>query len=137
MDDIKLLASNNQQLLSLLQITETFSADIKMNFGIDKHKTCSIKKGKLTKHEGFQLASEQIIKGMNTNERYKYLGFIQTPLTDHHTIKSTIIQKCKALLTQLLQTNLNGRNNNDSNKYVRYAINHLHIWNHKMDKHCP
>jgi hypothetical protein len=28
-----------------------------MNFGIDKCKTCSIEKGKLTKYEGFQLAS--------------------------------------------------------------------------------
>jgi sulfur relay (sulfurtransferase) complex TusBCD TusD component (DsrE family) len=83
MDDIKLFASNNQQLSSLLQITEMFSADIKMNFGIDKCKTCSIKKGKLTKHEGFQLASEQIIQGMNINECYKYLGFIQTPIIDH------------------------------------------------------
>jgi hypothetical protein len=78
MDNIKLFASNNQQLWSILQITETFSSDIKINFGIDKCKTCNIKKGKLTKHEGFQLASEQIIKGMNTNERYKYLGFIDT-----------------------------------------------------------
>jgi hypothetical protein len=110
MDDIKLFASNNQQLSSLLQITETFSSDIKMNFGIDKCKTCSIEKGKLTKHEGFQLASEQIIKGMNTNECYKYLGFIQTPIIDHRTIKSTIIQKYKARVTQLLKTNLNGRN---------------------------
>jgi hypothetical protein len=109
-DDIKLFASNNQQISSLLQITETFSSDIKMNFGIDKCKTCSIEKGKLRKHEGFQLASEQIIKGMNTNERYKYLGFIQTPIIDHRTIKSTVIQKYKARLTQLLKTNLNGRN---------------------------
>jgi hypothetical protein len=80
-----------------------------MNFRIDKCKTCSIKKGKLTKHEGFQLASEQIIQGMNTNEHYKYLGFIQTPITDHQKIKSTI-QKYKAHVTQLLKTNLSGRN---------------------------
>jgi hypothetical protein len=81
-----------------------------MNFGIDKCKICSIKKGKLTKHEGSQLASEQVIWGMNTNECFKYLGFIQTPIIDHHTIKCTIIQKYKAHLTQLLKTNLNGRN---------------------------
>jgi hypothetical protein len=31
MDNIKLFASNNQQLSSLLQITEMFSSDIKMN----------------------------------------------------------------------------------------------------------
>jgi hypothetical protein len=53
-----------------------------MNFGIDKCKTCSIEKGKLRKQEGFQSTSEQIIQGMNTNECYKYLGFIQTPIID-------------------------------------------------------
>jgi hypothetical protein len=93
-----------------------------MNFGIDKCKICSIEKGKLTKHEGFQLASEQIIQGMNTNERYKYLGFIQTPIIDHHTIKSTIIQKYKARLTQLLKTNLNGRNMTAINTYTMPLI---------------
>jgi hypothetical protein len=38
------------------------------------------------------------------------MGFVQTPIIDHQTIKSTIIQKYKAHLTHLLKTNLNGRN---------------------------
>jgi hypothetical protein len=67
-DDIKLFASNNQQLSSPFQITEIFSADIEMNFGIDKCKTCSIEKGKLTNHESFQLASERT---NNTGNEYK------------------------------------------------------------------
>jgi hypothetical protein len=36
MDDIKLYASKKNHILSLLTITENFSNDIGMSFGIDK-----------------------------------------------------------------------------------------------------
>jgi hypothetical protein len=42
MDDIKLYASKKNHILSLLTITENFSNDIGMSFGIDKCKTQSI-----------------------------------------------------------------------------------------------
>jgi hypothetical protein len=38
MDDIKLYASKKNHILSLLTITENFSNDIGMSFGIDKWK---------------------------------------------------------------------------------------------------
>jgi hypothetical protein len=44
MDDIKLYAATNNQLQELLQLTETFSRDIRMTFGIEKCKTLSIVK---------------------------------------------------------------------------------------------
>jgi hypothetical protein len=40
MDDIKLYASKKNHILSLLTITENFSNDIGMSFGIDKCKKC-------------------------------------------------------------------------------------------------
>jgi hypothetical protein len=39
MDDIILYAATNNQLQELLQLTQTFSRDIKMTFGIEKCKT--------------------------------------------------------------------------------------------------
>jgi hypothetical protein len=45
MDDIKLYASKKNHILSLLTITENFSNDISMSFGIDKCKTQSICRG--------------------------------------------------------------------------------------------
>jgi hypothetical protein len=47
MDDIKLYAATNNQIQGRLQLTKTFSRDIKMSFGIEKCKTLSIAKGKL------------------------------------------------------------------------------------------
>jgi hypothetical protein len=46
MDDIKLYASKKNHILSLLTITENFSNDIGMSFGIDKCKTQSICRGR-------------------------------------------------------------------------------------------
>jgi hypothetical protein len=45
MDDIKLYASKKNHILSLLTITENFSNDVGMSFGIDKCKTLSIYRG--------------------------------------------------------------------------------------------
>jgi hypothetical protein len=45
MDDIKLYASKKNHILSLLTITENFSNDIGMSFGIDKSKMQSICRG--------------------------------------------------------------------------------------------
>jgi hypothetical protein len=47
MDDIKLYPATNNQQQGLLQLTQTFSRDSKMSFGIEKCKTLSISKGKL------------------------------------------------------------------------------------------
>jgi hypothetical protein len=45
MDDIKLHAATNNQLRELLWLTQTFSRDIKMVYGIEKCKTLSIPRG--------------------------------------------------------------------------------------------
>ena len=45
MDDIKLYTATNTQLQELLRLTQTFSRDIKMAFGIEKCRTLCIAKG--------------------------------------------------------------------------------------------
>jgi hypothetical protein len=46
MDD-KLYAATNKQLQELLRLTQAFSRDFKMAFGIENYKILSIAKGKL------------------------------------------------------------------------------------------
>jgi hypothetical protein len=50
MDDIKLYASKKNHILSLLTITENFSNDIGMSFGIDKCKMQSIYNSRRRNH---------------------------------------------------------------------------------------
>jgi hypothetical protein len=47
MDDLKLYATDKNQLLSLLETTAIFSTNIQMNFGIEKSATLEDKKGKI------------------------------------------------------------------------------------------
>jgi len=49
MDDLKAYAMNDNQLKNLLDIVNTFSDDIKMEFGLDKCAKATFIKGKLTK----------------------------------------------------------------------------------------
>jgi hypothetical protein len=51
MDDVKLYATDKNQLLSLLETTAIFSTNIQMNFGIEKCATIEAKKGKIVTSE--------------------------------------------------------------------------------------
>jgi hypothetical protein len=77
MDDIKLYASKKNHILSLLTITENFSNDIGMSFGIGKCKTQSICRGHYENLE-YITKEREIIKNLNKGEFYKYLGINQS-----------------------------------------------------------
>ena len=73
MDDLKIYASNDNQLNTLINITKLFSDDIKMAFGFDKCKKITIIRGKLTSTGDISL-NEDDIKELNGNRTYVYLG---------------------------------------------------------------
>jgi hypothetical protein len=76
MDDIKLYASKKNHILSSLTITENFSDNIGMSFGIDNCKMQSIYRGHYENLEYITQEGE-IIKNLNKGEFYKYLGINQ------------------------------------------------------------
>jgi len=75
-DDIKLYAATNTQLQELLRLTQTFSRDIKMVFGIEKCKTLCIAKGKL-EMRNFTTDDDDTMEAMNEDNMYRYLGHMQ------------------------------------------------------------
>jgi hypothetical protein len=89
MDDIRLYASKKNHILSLLTITENFSNDIGMSFGIDKCKTQSICRGHYENLEYITKEGE-IIKNLNKGEFYKYLGINQSNHIQHSIIKENL-----------------------------------------------
>ena len=76
MDDIKLYVATNNQLQELLRLTDTFSRDIKMVFGIEKCKTLCIAKGKL-EIRNFTTEDDDTMDDMNEDDTYRYLGHMQ------------------------------------------------------------
>ena len=77
MDDLRLYAKTEKGLDSLMQTVRVFSADIGMEFGIDKCAMLVVKRGSVQRTEGVELPYEQTIKGLNEGDTYKYLGILQ------------------------------------------------------------
>jgi len=76
LDDIKLYAATNNQLQEPLRLTQTFSRDIKMVFGIEKCKTLCTAKGKL-EMRNFTTENDDTMEAMNQDAMYRHLGHMQ------------------------------------------------------------
>jgi hypothetical protein len=109
MDDIKLYASKKNHILSLLTITENFSNDIGMSFGIDKCKMQSICRGHY-EHLEYITQEGKIIKNLNKGEFYKYLGINQSNHIQHSIIKENLEKQFYLRIKSILKSKLNGNN---------------------------
>jgi hypothetical protein len=107
MDDIKLYASKKNHVLSLLTITENFSNDIGMSFGIDKCKMQSICRGHY-EHLEYITQEGEIIKNLNKGEFYKYLGINQSNHIQHSIIKENLEKQFYLRIKSILKSKLNG-----------------------------
>ncbi|RWR99918.1 uncharacterized protein B4U79_02998, partial [Dinothrombium tinctorium] len=56
----------------LLNITQKFSNEIKMEFGIDKCAVIHLKRGKFDESQGFKIDEETFIEALTENRTYKY-----------------------------------------------------------------
>ena len=108
-DDLKLYAGNEKDLTDLLKVTENFSSDICMEFGIDKCKKLSVLKGKFSNAAEFPLEDGRNIDPMKAGEFYKYLGVKQAARIDHMSIKNSLIDTYKKRLNSILRTELSAK----------------------------
>lgn len=106
MDDIKLYAESKSQLASLIQLTEAFSRDINMTFGLDKCAIISITRGTADR----QADGVMNIKSLLPGETYRYLGISQNNSVQHTALKEEFRNKYQHRLTKLLNSELNGVN---------------------------
>ena len=75
MDDLKLYASNKDQLDSLVNTVKLFSEDIKMSFGLSKCAVLELKRGRKIASTGIDIGGEKISEADPNG--YKYLGMLQ------------------------------------------------------------
>lgn len=108
-DDIKLYGATETQIASLLRLTEGFSNDIRMSFGLDKCRTLSIEGGRVIQR-GFELVGGGNVSGMDRDEAYKYLGLQQTRRVQHKDIRRRVTDVYLQRVSDILGTRLNGRN---------------------------
>jgi hypothetical protein len=130
-DDIKLHASKKNHILSLLTITENFSNDIGMSFGIDKCKMQSICRGHY-EHLEYMTKEGEIIKNLNKGEFYKYLRINQSNHIQHSIIKENLEKQFYLRIKSILKSKLNGNNLIQAvNTYALPSIE-LFFWCYKM-----
>ena len=89
MDDLKLYASSQRELDSLVRTVESYSRDIGMEFGMDKCAVLVVKDGKQVRSEGVELPSGEVMKDVDENG-YKYLGVLQAENVKNREMKDKV-----------------------------------------------
>ncbi|KAL0840474.1 hypothetical protein ABMA28_015720 [Loxostege sticticalis] len=100
---------NHLILYQLANLTQQFSQDICMEFGIDKCKINAIKAGQNQQHS-YQLDSGQQINSLEEKEVYKYLGYNQAKQIQYKDTKIKLVQQFKHRLNSLMKSQLYSRN---------------------------
>ena len=114
MDDLKLFAKNDQQLQGLLNTVKQFSDDIRMELGLDKCPKATFSRGKLLKTNNITLDTTTIIKDLEPEESYKYLGVTEWDRIQHSSMREKIRKKCFRRVRTILRSELNARNRIDA-----------------------
>ena len=90
MDDLKLYGKSLEEFDSLVQTVRIYNKDIGMEFGIEKCAMIEMKRGKMIYSEGTQLPSGKKIKSLEEDERYKYLGMLESDKVKSLEMKSIL-----------------------------------------------
>ena len=114
MDDLKLFAKNDQQLQGLLNIVKQFSDDIRMEFGLDKCAKATFFRGKLLKAKNITLDTVMVIKDLETEESYKYLGVTEGDGILHSSMREKIWKESFRRVRSIRRIELNARNRIDA-----------------------
>ena len=114
MDDWKLFAKNDQQLQGLLNTVKQFSDDIQMELGLDKCAKATFFRGKLLKAKNITLDTTTIIKDLEPEQSYKYLGVTEGNGIQHSSLREKIRMECFRRVRSILRSQLNARNRIDA-----------------------
>ena len=110
MDDLKLYAKNDSELEGLLKIVKGFSDDIGMEFGLDKCAKATFKKGKLVSSVHTELDESTVIKDLENEKAYKYLGVDESDGIQHAKMKEKLRKELVRRTRLILKTELNSKN---------------------------
>ena len=110
MDDLKLYAKDNNEREGLLRIVKEFSDDIGMEFRLSKCVKATFKRDKLEKSDHVQLDEETVMKDLEQEKVYKYLGVDESSRIQHATMKQKLKKELVRRTRLFLKTELNSNN---------------------------
>ena len=89
---------------------EGFSDDIGMEFGLSKLAKATFKRGKLETSDHVRLDGETMIKNLEQEKIYKYLGVDESSGIQHATMKQKLKKELVRRTRLILKTELNSKN---------------------------
>ena len=112
----------------LLTTVKTFSDDIKMEFGLDKCAKATFKRGRLTNTTYLELDVNTVIKELDQEGTYKYLGVNEGDGLQHSSMKEKIRKEYYRRVRMVLKSELNASNritaiNTLATPVVTYSFN--------------
>ena len=110
MNDLKIFVSNDGELEGTLKTVKKFSDDIVMEFGLNKCAKASIKKGKLSYTSGIKLNDGTIIRELEQEEVYKYLGVNEGSEIKQAMMKEKLRKEFIRRVRIIMKTELNSKN---------------------------
>jgi hypothetical protein len=111
MDDLKMYASNENELKLMKAVVKEFSDDIRMEFGIDKCAEIHVKRGEvLGAAEIFQVHDDVEFPTVDEEEGYKYLGMHQLVHIQEQKMRSLVERKVLDRVKKICKSKLSGRN---------------------------
>ena len=139
MDDLKVYGKTEKQLETLVNSVRIFSEDIKMEFGLSKCGILIMKKGKHYHSEGIQLPNDEVMREIDMEEGYKYLGILEADGIKNKTMKEKITTEYYRRVRKILKSKLNGMNittaiNSRAVSIVRYSAGIIKWTKEELEK---
>ena len=110
MDDFKLYGKDDNEIEGLLKIVKGFSDHIGMEFGLDKCAKATFKRGKLQETDNINLDEKTMIKDLEQEGVYKYLGVNEGDGIQHASMKEKLRKEVIRRIRAILRTELNSKN---------------------------
>ena len=122
MDDLKLFAKDDNDLGGLLQTVRKFIDDTDMSFGLDKCAKATFKRTKLTGTTSVELDRNTVIKDLEQERMYKYLGVDESKGIQHAAMKEKIRKECYQRVREILKKELNSANRIEAINTLTIAV---------------
>lgn len=106
-DDLKLYAKDQKELVILIQTARLFSKDIGTNFGIENCAIIQMKRGIFATSEGIELPGCATIRSLDDQEGYEYLGILQFDDIKYKEVKEKLKEEYARRVRKKLKSRLN------------------------------
>ena len=110
MDDLKVYTSSDDELKRVLEQVHDFSTDINMAFGLDKCAKCTIERGNKTASVNILLDEANVIKDLEADTTYKYLGVEEDDNIQHKKMWENVGKEYLRRLKKICRTQLTPKN---------------------------